>query len=89
MRPDAAVVTAEAHEIRGVVERYGPEIVICSLPKDGDANYVRAWIELSLDPLQPTKVRVNGEHSEVINPTLDALLVIIDEVEQLARTGDL
>lgn len=71
------------------MERYGPDIVICSLPKDGDANCVQAWIELSLDPTQPTKVRVDGVYSEVINPTLDALLVLIDEVEQLTRTGDL
>ena len=89
LRPDAEVVTVETHEMRGVVERSGPDIVICSLPKDGDTNCVRAWVELSLDPTQPTKVRVDGEYSEMINPTLDALLVIIDEVEQLIRTGDL
>lgn len=89
VRPDAEVVTAEAHEIREIVERYGPDVVICSLPKGGDANCMRAWIELSLDPTQPTKVRVDGEHSEVINPTLDTLLVIIDEVAQLARTSEL
>ena len=89
LRPDAEVVTVEAHEIREVVECSGPDIVICSLPKVSDTNCVRAWIELSLDPTQPTKVRVDGEYSEMINPTLDALLVIIDEVEQLTRTGDL
>ena len=89
LRPDAEVVTVEAHEIRGVVERSGPDVVICSLPKDSDVNCVRAWIELSLDPTQPTRVRVDGEYSEMINPTLDALLVIIDEVEQLLRTGHL
>jgi hypothetical protein len=89
VRPDAEVVTVEAHEVRGVVERSGPDMVICSLPKDGDTNCVRAWIELSLDPTRPTKVRVDGEYSEIINPTLDALLVIIDEVEQLTRKGDL
>ncbi|HJQ29068.1 MAG TPA: hypothetical protein VJ827_06985 [Rubrobacter sp.] len=71
------------------MESYGPDIVICSQPKDCDANFLRAWIELSLDPTQPTKVRVDGEYSEVINPTLDALLVIIDEVVQLTRAGDL
>lgn len=83
------MVTAETHEIRGIVEGSGPDIVICSLPNDGDADCVRAWIELSLDPTQPTKVRVDREYSEMINPTLDALLVIIDEVEKLIRTRDL
>ena len=89
LRPDAEVVTAGAHEIREVVERSGPDIVICSLPKEDDADCVQVWIELSLDPTRPTKVRVDGEYSELINPTLDALLVIIDEVEQLIRTRDL
>jgi hypothetical protein len=86
LRPDAEVITAEAHEIREVVGRYGPEIVICSLPNDDTLTCVRAWIELSLDPIQPTKVRMDGEYSEIINPTLDALLVIIEEVEQFVRT---
>jgi hypothetical protein len=89
LRPNAEVVTAEAHEIRRVVERSGPDIVICSLPKDGDAHCVRAWIELSLDPTRPTKIRVDGEYSEMINPTLDALLVIIDEVEEVSRMSGL
>jgi hypothetical protein len=86
LRPDAEVITAEAHEIRGVVERSGPEIVICSLSKDDTLTRVRAWIELSLDPIQPTKVRIDGKYSEIINPTLDALLAVIEEVEQFVRT---
>ena len=89
LRPDAEVITAKAHEIREVVERSGPDVVICSLPKDGGADCVRVWIELALDPTQPTKVRVDGEYSEMVNPTLDALLVIVDKVEQLTRTRDL
>jgi hypothetical protein len=32
---------------------------------------------------------VDGQYSEVVNPTLDKLLVIIEEVAQLKRMGDL
>jgi hypothetical protein len=42
-----------------------------------------------VDPTRSTKVRVSGENSEMINPRLDELLAIIEEVAQLTRTSDL
>lgn len=87
LRPEAEVTTAEPEEVGGLVERSDPDIVICSRPKH--RNGVRAWIELPIDPTQPTKVRVDGRYSEMINPTLDAILAIVDEVERLTRTNDL
>ena len=89
LRPEAEVMTVEQEKIGGVVKRFGPDIVIGGQFKDGDLDDVRAWIELALDPTQPTKVRVDGQYSEVVNPTLDKLLVIIEEVAQLKRMGDL
>ena len=38
-----------------------------------------AWIELSLDPTQPTKIRVGERYLERTNPTLSELVEIIDE----------
>jgi hypothetical protein len=88
LRPNSEVVTAEPGKIGGVVERFGPDIVIGSRFEDEDLDGVRAWIKFSLDPTQSTKVRVRGEYSEMINPTLDKLLAIIDDVEPLTRVGD-
>ena len=89
LRPEAEVMTVEQEKLGGVVKRFGPDIVIDGQFKDGDLDDVRAWIELALDPTQSTKVRVDGQYSEVVNPTLDKLLVIIEEVAQLKRMGDL
>ncbi len=89
LRPDTDVVTAKPEKISGVAKRFGPDLVIGSRCKNEDMEGVPAWIELSLNPAQMTKVNVDGEYSEVANPTLDKLLAIIEEVAQLTRTSDL
>jgi hypothetical protein len=47
-----------------------------------------AWVELSLESTRPSKVCVGGRYSESINPTLEVLLAVIDEVEELTRTNN-
>jgi len=89
LRPDAEVMTAEPAKISGVAKRFAPDIVIGSRLTNRNLHDVRAWIELALDPIRSTKVRVDGRYSEMTNPTLDKLLVVIEEVAQLKRTGDL
>lgn len=87
--PEAEVMTAEPEKLSRVAKHFGPDIVIGNPCKDTDLEGVPAWIELSLDPAQLTKVNVDGEYSEMVNPTLDKLLAIIEEVAQLTRTRDL
>ena len=89
LRPEAEVMAVEPEKTGGVVKRFGPDIVIGDQFKDGDLEDVRAWIELALDPTQSTKVKVDGQYSEVANPTLDKLLAIIEEVAQRKRMGNL
>ena len=88
LRPNAEVMTAEPGKISEVVKRFDPDIVIGNRFEDGDLDGVQAWIELALDPARPTKVQVYGEYSEMINPTLDKLLVIIEAVARHTRTTD-
>ena len=83
------MTTAEPEKIYWVAKRFSPDIVIGSLHKDTVLDGVPAWIDLSLDPAQVTRVNVDGEYSEIANPTLDKLLAIIEEVARLTRTGDL
>jgi hypothetical protein len=47
-----------------------------------------AWVELSIDSTRVTKVCLGGRYSEVTNPTLEVLLAVIDEVEELIRTNN-
>jgi hypothetical protein len=41
------------------------------------------WVELSVDPTLPTKVSAGGRCYERTNPTLEELLGVLDEIEQL------
>lgn len=89
LRPEADVTTAEPEKMSWVAKRFSPDIVIGGPYKDTDLDGVPAWISLSLDPAQVTRVNVHGEYSEIANPTLDKLLAIIEEVAQITRTSHL
>ena len=87
LRPDAEVMTVEPEKLGAVAKRFCPDIVIGSRFEDDDLDDARAWIELALNPTQATRVLVHGEYAEITNPTLDKLLVIIEEVAQRKPTG--
>jgi hypothetical protein len=76
------VKTVEPEELRGMVERFEPDMVIGSGFDEEDMRSVPGWVGLSLDPASSTSVSVCGNYSEIVNPTLDKLLDIIAEVEQ-------
>ena len=82
LRPDLEVKTVELVELGEMVEKFDPDIVIGSGFDEEDMRDVPAWVELSLDPAESTRVSICGNYSEIVNPTLDKLLVIIEEVEE-------
>jgi hypothetical protein len=89
LRPHAEVQTTTLDALRKAVERFDPELVICTLPNTVDPGGRIAWVELSLDRTRPSsKVCVGGRHTEVTNLTLEVLLAVIDEVEELIRTNN-
>jgi hypothetical protein len=88
LRPDADVMTVDLEKMSAVAKDFRPDIVIGSRFGDGVLDEVRAWIELALDPTESTKVRVDGQSSEVVNPTLDRILEIIEGVAQPKLVGD-
>ena len=87
-RPHIEVDTSSFEGLGESIERFDPHLVICSQPNTVDPRRRPAWIELSLDPLQPSKICVGGRYSERTNPTLDVLLEFIDEVEELIQTNN-
>lgn len=89
LRPDAEVVTAKPERLSEVAMDFDPDIVIGSRFEQTELDGVPVWIELSLDPAQVTKINVEGRYSEMINPTLDKLLVIIEEVARTTRASEL
>ncbi len=83
LRPCSEVETTDLEALEEEVKRFEPQVLICSQPKPADSGVWVAWVELSVDPTRPTKLSVGGRHFERTNPTLEELLGIIDEAEQL------
>ncbi len=88
LRPHTEVETATMAALAEAVERFDPELVICSRPNTVDPGGRMAWVELSVDPTRPSKICVSGRYSESTNPTLEVLLAVIDEVEELIQTNN-
>jgi hypothetical protein len=80
LRPDAEVESIALEALKEELERFDPQVVICSGHKDVESGGTRTWIELSVDPTQPTKICVGGSYLERTNPTVEELLEVIDEI---------
>ena len=84
LRPHTEIVTAELDVLKEQVRHFDPHLVICSLSAIAGYGDIVGWVELSLEsPTQPSVVCIDGHYSEHNNPTLEQLLRVLDEVEQL------
>ncbi len=84
LRPHTEVVTAELDMLKEEVQQFDPHLVICSLPAIAGYGDVVCWVQLSLNSsTQPSVVCIDGRYSDLNNLTLEELLRILDEVEQL------
>ncbi len=79
LRPDAEVESIALEALKEELERCDPQVVICSGHKDVESGGSRTWIELSVDPTQPTKICAGGRYLERTNPTVEELLEVIEE----------
>ena len=81
LRPQTETKSVGLETLEAEIERFEPQVVICSGHKAVGSGGRLAWIELSLDPTSSTKISVRGRCFERTNPTLEELLEVIDEVE--------
>jgi hypothetical protein len=88
LRPRVKVESAELGALGDYIERFDPQLVISTHPNSVDPGGRPPWVELSLETFQPAKVCVGGRYSERTNPTLDMLLGVIDELEELLLTNE-
>ena len=86
-RPGLEVALAHLRELEAEVERFDPHLVVSSRPNTFDPGGRAAWVLLSDDPDEPSEVCINGRHRRLENPGLEEMLEIIDETEELVRTG--
>jgi hypothetical protein len=80
LRPETEVKSTTLEELEWELERFDPQVVICSRHKEVEPGIRLIWIELSVDPTMPTKISVGGRHFERANPTIEVLLEVIEEV---------
>ncbi len=81
LRPQVEVETTNLYSLEEEIGRLDPDMVICGRSNTADLSDRPVWIELSMDPSQPTTVSIGGHYSERINPTLEVLLGVIDEAQ--------
>ncbi len=86
LRPGVEVTTVGPRALEEELARFDPRVVICSGPEPAGAGVRPTWVEIPLDPIRPIKVRRGGRRSETQAPTLEALLMVLDEAEELSGT---
>lgn len=85
LRPHAEVESTGLDAFDDRLESFDPQVVVCAHPETGGRGDRAAWVELSLEPMRPTRVRVGSHRFEQSDPTLEALLTIVDEVAEVVR----
>jgi hypothetical protein len=90
IRPRLEVTVSGFGDFEGELERLEPQVVICGRfrPVEPTTGDTLAWVELSMDPNQPTKIRVGESRWDCRSPSLEDLLSVIDEAEGLARSEE-
>ena len=85
-RPHLNVATVGLETPQAEVTHLDPHLVICSSPNPAAEQQEEgklAWVELSVDPHRPSRFCVSGRRWESLNPSLEELLDVVEETEQL------
>ena len=88
-RPYAQVALTNTDGLEAEVERFDPQLVICtsSIPSNPVDPQLIASLELSPEPDQASRFRVGERYWESTNPTLDETLSVVDETNLVYRTS--
>ncbi len=82
VRPRTEVVSTCLEALEKDLARFEPHVVICTLSMITLSKRPMAWVELSLDQLRPSITCMGGRRFEQRNPTFDALIAVVDEVQE-------
>ena len=83
LRPDAEAASCSLGSLGRRVESFDPDPVVSSRPNTVDPGGRAAWYKLSPGPDEPSEACLGGRRWQRLNPTLEDLLSLIEEVEAL------
>jgi hypothetical protein len=89
-RPHLDVAMVGLEPLLTEVARLDPHLIICSSPNPAAEQQEEgklAWVELSVDPHRPSRFCVSGRRWESLNPSLEELLGVVEETEQLLNSS--
>ena len=91
VRPWLEVATTDPTEFEGWLESFKPQVVICGGRSFARRKWPIVWVDLAFDsvvPFQrPVRIWVYGRCREVLNPSFEDLISLIDKVYLPSRTG--
>ncbi|MBA2533558.1 MAG: hypothetical protein H0V21_00950 [Rubrobacter sp.] len=87
LRPGVEVETVEPNALDTSIERFSPDMVICSKATAALKGGVRVWVELYPDNDASSVANIGGRRMEYAEIQLPDLLSIVDKAEELARTN--
>jgi hypothetical protein len=85
-RPDLEAEAVVREALEEELHNSDPYLVICSPPvPDNPVSSRVAWVELSVDPQRPSRIRLDEQRWEKLNPSLEEVLWVVDEARKLSE----
>jgi hypothetical protein len=89
MRPRVEAATTGLSELETETRVFDPHLIISSLPcAVANLNGPLAWVQISPFPQQRTRIWIEERYREASNPSMEAILSVVDEVEKLVGDQD-
>ena len=87
MRPHIEVVVLEPDTLEAGISRLEPHLVFANTPHASSPSGWRAWVEFRPYEEPPARVCLDGRRWDLEEVELEDLLSIVDQTEELVRTG--
>ena len=85
LRPEVEIETVEPYALDTSIERFSPDMVICSKATDALKGGVRVWVELYPENAALSVASIGGRRMEYAEIQLPDLLSIVDKAAELAN----
>ena len=85
LRPEVEIEIVEPDALDASIERFSPDMVICSKATDALKGGVRVWVELYPENAALSVASIGGRRIEYAEIQLPDLLSIVDKAEELAN----